>query len=185
MSRRKIVLFFAALMALALIVTACNKTGASNTTTTANTTATTKNTSAADTSTSSPTATAKTFYEATKAKDVDGMKKTLSKKSLEVLEAFAKMGNKSLDESLKESDSTKQAPTFEAQNEKITGDTATLDVKDENGKWQSLPFVKEDGQWKIALDQVLEKAFSQMGSEKSGNEGEQKKGGSEGEQPTP
>ena len=110
------------------------------------------------------------------------------------MEEFAKMGHKSLDESLKESDSKKQPPAFEAQNEKISGDTATLEVKDENGKWQTIPFVKEDGQWKIALDQLLEKAFSQMGSEKGGLEGEQKKGetegepqknGNEGEQPTP
>jgi hypothetical protein len=159
MLNRKTVLFSAALIVLALAVTACNKSG------------------------SSPTATAKAFYEATKTKDVDGMKKALSKKSLEMMEAFAKMGNKSLDESLKESNPTKQPPSFEAQNEKINGDTATLDVKDENGKWQSVPFVKEDGQWKIALDQLLEKAFSQMGSEKGGLDSGTPKSGTEGAQP--
>lgn len=170
MSRRKIVLFFAALIALALVVMACNKAG------------------------SSPTATYKAFYDAVKAKDAQAMKNTLSKNSIAMLEGFAKMGGKSLDESLKEDNSSKQAPSAETRNEKITGDTATLEVKDENGKWQPLPFVKENGQWKIAMDQAFEKAMQQMGSEKggldsatpkSGTESEPPKTGNENEQQTP
>jgi hypothetical protein len=105
---------------------------------------------------SSPTATAKAFYDAVKAKDVATIKATMSKGSLELMEKFAKMQNKSLDEALKEPNSSKQPPAFEAQNEKITGDTATVEVKDENGKFESLPFVKEDGQWKIALDKAMQ-----------------------------
>lgn len=142
MLTRKFTAFIITLGLFTLIVSACNKAG------------------------SSPTATAKAFYDATKAKDVQGIKNALSKKSLAMMEAFAQMGGKSLDESLKDTDPTKMSPTFEAQNEKITGDTATLDLKDENGKWQSVPFVKEDGQWKIAMDQLMEKAFSQMSPEK-------------------
>jgi hypothetical protein len=136
---RKITVFTITLIALTLLAAACNKSGGS-----------------------SPTATAKAFYDAAKAKDVPGMKNALSKKSLEMMEAFAKMGGKTLDESLKEPNS-KQPPTFEARNEKITGDTATLELKDDQGKWQTMPFVKEDGQWKIALDQLLEKAFQDAG----------------------
>ncbi|MDQ3819553.1 MAG: DUF4878 domain-containing protein [Acidobacteriota bacterium] len=113
---------------------------------------------------STPTATAKAFYDASKAKDVQGIKNALSKKSLAMLEGFSQMGGKSLDDSLKESDPAKMSQTFEVQNEKINGDKATLDIKDENGKWQTVPFVKEDGQWKIALDELMEKAFSQMDS---------------------
>jgi hypothetical protein len=106
---------------------------------------------------SSPTATAKAFFDAAKARDADGIKNTMSKGSLELMEKFAKMQNKTLDEALKEPSSAPQAATFEAKDEKITGDTATVMVKDQKGSWESIPLVKEDGKWKIALD----KAFQQ------------------------
>ena len=131
MKTRKMFALVGALMALALAAAACGgKAG------------------------SSPTATAKAFYDAVKAKDVAGIKATMSKNSLDMMEKFAKMQNKSLDDALKEPNNSKMPASFESQNEKINGDTATLEVKDENGKWDSLPFVKEDGQWKIALDKV-------------------------------
>ncbi|HKC64821.1 MAG TPA: hypothetical protein VKB86_14355, partial [Pyrinomonadaceae bacterium] len=113
MTTRKVATFIITLGLFILLAAGCNKAG------------------------SSPTATARAFYDATKTKDVQGINNTLSKKSLAMLESFAQMGGKSLDESLKDTNSTKTAPSFEAQNEKITGDTATLDVKDENGKWQN------------------------------------------------
>jgi hypothetical protein len=177
MSKPKIAVFFSILIALTLSAAACSKSAGST-----------------------PTAVAKSFYDASKAKDVQGVKNALSKKSLAMMEAFAKMGNKTLDEALKDPDSgAKQPPAFEARNEKVTGDTATIEVKDENGKWQTMPFVKEDGQWKIALDQAFENAMKDGGPapdmkpdakpdmkmpspEKS--EGEQPKS-SEGEQSTP
>lgn len=158
MSKRKTVLFCAAMITLALTVTACNKSG------------------------SSPTATAKAFYDASKAKDVQGMKNTLSKGSLAMLEGFAKMGGKSSDDLLKQDDK-KQPPSFESRNEKITGETATLELKDENGQWQTIPFVKEDGQWKIAMDKAFEDAMKQMGSHPGGLDGGTPKTGTEGTQP--
>ncbi len=52
----------------------------------------------------------------------------------------------------------------ETRNEKITGDTATLEVKnDKTGKWDTLPFVKENGEWKIALDKFLENMLKGLG----------------------
>lgn len=105
---------------------------------------------------SSPTATAKAFFDAVKAKDVPGMKNALSKNSLEMMESFAKLENKSLDEALKEPNTEKQPQTFESQNEKINGDTASLEVKGADGKWETIYFVKEDGQWKLALDKSFQ-----------------------------
>jgi hypothetical protein len=127
-------------LTLLLLAAACNKSGGS-----------------------SPTATARAYFDASKAKDVQGLKNTLSKKSLALVEDMGKIGNKTLDESLKEMASeAKPTATFETRNEKITGETATIEVKDERGKWEPLPFVKEDGQWKIALDQAFEKAMQQQ-----------------------
>src|SRR4051812_48120980 len=98
---RKIYAFSTSLLVCALLVSACSKSAGS-----------------------SPTAAAKAFYDAAKSKDVKGMKNALSKKSLELMESFAKLENKSLDDSLKEN--SKLPATFEARNEKITGDTATV-----------------------------------------------------------
>jgi hypothetical protein len=44
---------------------------------------------------------------------------------------------------------------LEERNVKITGDTATMEVRGSKGgtdDWSTLPFVKEDGEWKVALD---------------------------------
>ena len=135
---RKISAFITTLLVFTLLAAACSKSGGAT-----------------------PTATAKAFYDAAKAKDVQTLKNSMSKKSLEVMEAFAKMGNQSLDESLKEN--AKLPPAFEARNEKITGDTATLEVKSQGDKWDTLYFVKEDGQWKIAFDKAMENSMREAG----------------------
>ena len=107
---------------------------------------------------STPTATFKAFYEASNKKDVSGMKKTLSKGTLDMFDKLAKEQNKSTDELLKSFDKEdKNQKMPETRNEKINGDTATLEVKnDKTDKWDTLPFVKENGEWKIALDKFLE-----------------------------
>jgi Domain of unknown function (DUF4878) len=107
---------------------------------------------------STPTATFKAFFEASRKKDVAGMKKALSKGTLEMYDKLAKEQNKSTDDLLKETDKDDKSEKMpETRNEKITGDTATLEVKnDKTGKWETLPFVKENGEWKIALDKFLE-----------------------------
>jgi hypothetical protein len=143
MKTRKTLTLVAALTALALVAGACSKAGGAT-----------------------PTETAKAFYEASKSKDVAGLKNNLSKGSIAMMESFAQMSGKSLDDFLKDPNSSKPPGAFEARNEVITGDTATLEVKDEKGGWDKIPFVKENGQWKIALDKAFEQGLSEMGSEK-------------------
>jgi Domain of unknown function (DUF4878) len=107
---------------------------------------------------SSPTATFKKFFEASKKKDVAGIRKTLSKGSLEMFDKVAKEQGKTTDDMLKDVDKDSKSEAMpETRNEKIDGNTATLEVKNEKtGKWDSLPFVKEDGEWKIAFDKFIE-----------------------------
>lgn len=108
----------------------------------------------------SPTASFKAYFEASKKKDVEGMKKYMSKGSLEMTEKTAKDQGKTLDEALKaqaESSAKSNEKELETRNEKITGDTATLEIKNQtNNEWMTMPFVKEDGTWKIALDKFIE-----------------------------
>lgn len=106
---------------------------------------------------SSPSATHKTYVEAMASNDVPAIKKVMSKAALVMLEKRAQTQSKTLDDLLKE---WKVGPDdakwmAEERNVKITGDTATIEVRGSKGgtdDWSTLPFVKEDGEWKIALD---------------------------------
>jgi hypothetical protein len=114
---------------------------------------------------SSPTATFKAFFEAQKKSDVTAIKKTLSKASLALLEKAAKAQNKTLDAAITEAfaggSKTEQLP--ESRNEKIDGDNATLEIQDtDTKKWETMYFVKEDGNWKVALDRTMEELLKKM-----------------------
>ena len=113
---------------------------------------------------STPTKTFKNFFEASKKKDPAAMKKTLSKGSLEMFDKIAKEQNKMTDDMLKDVDKDgKKEAMPETRNEKITGETATLEIKNEKtGKWDSLPFVKEDSEWKIAFDKFIENMMKEL-----------------------
>ena len=117
---------------------------------------------------SSPTATFKAFFEAQQKKDVAGMKKNLSKTSLSIMEKSAKEQNKTIDDAIKEqldNPASKTDKIPETRNEKIDGDSATLELHNEDTKkWDKMYFVKEDGAWKIALDRTIEEMLRQTGA---------------------
>ncbi len=100
----------------------------------------------------SPKDVAEKFYKAVNNKDFNEAKNYATKESasmLDMMSTFAKtLPAKSKD--------------IEVLNEKIEGETATVDVKDkETGKVQTAKLKKEDGKWKVAFDK------SSMGSDHS------------------
>ena len=99
---------------------------------------------------STPTEGFKAFYEAAKKKDAAALKRTISKAMLTELENQAKKENKPFDEFLVSVNVPDAMP--EVRNEKIDGDTATLEVKGRGDNWRSTKFIKEDGEWKLASD---------------------------------
>lgn len=102
----------------------------------------------------SPTAAYKAAYTARKNKDIEGLKKLMSKDVLEFLTMVGDADEKkkmSLDDQLKELCEKPQAATAEARNEKIDGDYATIEYLDEKGGWKPMEFIKEDGMWKLAF----------------------------------
>ena len=104
-----------------------------------------------------PTAVLNTFVEAAKTKDVETMKRALSKGTMGIIEQSAKKNNTTVDQLLREEEGTLVSVLPETRNEKIEGDKATLEVKNfENGQFEEIPFIKEDGAWRIALDQIVE-----------------------------
>ena len=152
------------IMTLVLLATACNSTptnsNGTGTSTNANNAnarpaaAATPAAAAPASSLSTPTNTFMAFYEASKKKDVPAVMKTLSKETVEFLTAEAKKENKTLEAALTESLKTSDVPatTPETRNEKIDGDKATLEVKDDKGgKWDTFNFARESDGWKIKL----------------------------------
>jgi hypothetical protein len=119
-------------------------------------------------STPPPSATFKAYFEAQKKKDVAGMKQTLSKTSLAMMEKTAKQQDLTIDKMIEKQLET-PASTIEkmpeTRNEKIEGDNATLELHNEDAKrWDTMYFVKEDGAWKIALDRTIEEMLRKTGT---------------------
>lgn len=100
-----------------------------------------------------PTEAYKTAHELRQQKDIQGLKRVLSNEILEFFAQLARAQGKSLDDGLRELVEKPQFPTAESRNEKITGGRAVLEFKDENGKWQEMDFVMENGGWKLTLPQ--------------------------------
>lgn len=99
---------------------------------------------------SSPTATYKAAYDAMKNKDTAAFKKLMTKKDLQDIEETAKKAGKSSDDMLKDVMTAIPLPkSADSKDEKIDGDNATLQVKNEKDEWETIRFVKEDGAWKM------------------------------------
>lgn len=146
------------------IFAACSTTETSNTANTANTTNQTVEPEVKVKG--SPTETLKELNEASKAKDPEAIKKTLSKGTIALIEKSAENQKKSIDELLKEDDGAPFKELPEIGKEEITGDTAILEVKNKvSGEMEKIPFVVEDGEWKVALDKYLEELEKRFAEE--------------------
>ncbi len=97
-----------------------------------------------------PTEAYKTAYAARRKKDVALLKRAMSKDALEFFEVITEPG-KTIDDTLLKLTETPQAATDESRNEKISGDKATLEYPDANGKWKMMDFIKEGGDWKLTF----------------------------------
>ena len=97
-----------------------------------------------------PLETLKAYTQAIKKKDTTTMKRLLSEASIKMSEQEAKSQNLTVDEIVKrESLFSKDQKTVEFRNEKIAGDKATIEMKNSFDSWSTVPFVREDGVWKI------------------------------------
>jgi hypothetical protein len=98
-----------------------------------------------------PTETYMAGYAARKNKDIPGLKRVLSKEALDFLTEMGKEEKKTLDDQLKALADRPQADKPETRDEKIDGDTASLEYLNERGTWSKMDFVKEGNDWKIGL----------------------------------
>ncbi|MDQ1610414.1 MAG: hypothetical protein QOG00_345 [Pyrinomonadaceae bacterium] len=93
----------------------------------------------------------KTAYAARQKKDVAGLKRVMSKDILDFFQTMAEAENKKIEDELQQLADRPQGTTDETRNEKIDGDTATLEYVDEKGKWKTMDFVKEGNDWKLTI----------------------------------
>lgn len=108
-------------------------------------------TTASSGSLATPSDAYRTAYAIREKKDVDGMKKIMSKEVIEFLTMMADREKKTLDDQIAEMFNKPQAKTAETRNEKITGDRATIEYLDETGSWDVMDLVKEGAEWKLTL----------------------------------
>jgi hypothetical protein len=116
----------------------------------------------------SPIGVLKTFTDAKNNKDVETMKQTLSKGTLDTIADVAEGDNSTVEEHLKKANATplNKPEMSETRNEKITGETATVEIKRSSAdKWRTLTFVKEDNRWKMDLNKYMRELYPNMPKE--------------------
>lgn len=114
-----------------------------------------------------PLETFKTYTKAIKKKDTETMKLLLSDATIQMHEREAKAQNVTLEDILQR-DTLFNAgqKSVEYRDEKIDGDKATLQVKNSFGSWETVPFVQEEGVWKIdklgQANQMMNEIFNRQ-----------------------
>jgi PBP1b-binding outer membrane lipoprotein LpoB len=115
----------------------------------------------------SPADVLKQYVAASQKQDIATMKSLLSKSSLQYIEEKAKPLNITVDDVLKKEAQVKLQSALETRNEKIEGETATVEVKNPaNGEFDiKYPFVRENGAWKLARDKYIEAELKKASDE--------------------
>lgn len=92
-------------------------------------------------------------------KDAETVKKLVSRNFLQMVEKEAEQQGTTVEELLKVDTQSFANQSLELGDEKISGDTASVEVKNpRTGEWEKIPFVKENGEWKIAFDVAIKEA---------------------------
>jgi hypothetical protein len=97
-----------------------------------------------------PVETFQTYVKAFKKKDIKTMKLLLSNATIKMHEQEAKAQNTTVDEIIKRETLLAEGQKgVDYKDEKIDGDKATLQFKNSFGTWETMPFIREEGVWKI------------------------------------
>jgi hypothetical protein len=115
----------------------------------------------------SPTEALRLYFAASQKQDIAAMKALLSRGSLELIEKSARLQNTTGDELLRRESSVKIQKAPATRNERIEGDAATVEIKNEtSGDFDmTMPFVREDGKWKLARDKFVEESLRKANEE--------------------
>ena len=118
------------------------------------------------TTSDTPTEAYKRLYSAVKSKNTEAIKKELTKQTVSFGESVAGRQN-SAPEKIFENGFT--ATTFsesmpEIRDERVSGNMGAVEVyNSKESKWEDLPFILEDGQWKLAIGEMFAGSYKQPG----------------------
>lgn len=114
----------------------------------------------------SPTESYKRLYAAVKSKDTEAIKKQLTKKTLDFGVMSSQRYNKTLDEAYENgfTDTTFSESLPTIRDERIKGNMGSVEVwNSKNSVWEDLPFINEDGGWKLAQGDLFAGSFKLPG----------------------
>jgi hypothetical protein len=110
-----------------------------------------------------PVETFQTYIKAFKKKDITTMKLLLSSDTIKMHEQEARSQGVTLDDIVKrETILADDQKTVRYRNQKIDGDKATLEYENQYGSWETIPFVRENGEWKIDKKGYLEQMMKDV-----------------------
>lgn len=118
----------------------------------------------------SPTEAYKMLYAACKAKDTETIKQLMSKSSLGLAEFSAAQQKKPVEKIL---ENGLVAPTLsetitEIRDERIKDNFGAVEVfNKQDNRWEDLPFVLEDGGWKLAVGDLFQDTYKSPGKSRA------------------
>lgn len=103
----------------------------------------------------------KNLYDAVKSKNTENIKANMSKATVDFALTVAGMQKKTPEEMfrnglIQSTSSEKLPPT---RNERIKDNMGALEVQEANGTWQDVPFILEDGRWKLAVGDLFNGSY--------------------------
>jgi hypothetical protein len=115
----------------------------------------------------SPTAAYKTLYFAVKCKNTATIKKVLSAETTKFITGTAAMQKKPFDEAIQNglTESTFSPTLPQMCQARIKDKFGAVEVNG-TGKWEDLPFVLEDGEWKLAIGDIFGGSYQTPGETK-------------------
>lgn len=118
---------------------------------------------AGDAKPATPLETLKAYTTAIKRKDTTEMKLLLSSASIKMAEQEARAQGRPLDDIVKNETLFGETQTqLKFRNERIDGDRATIEVENSFKTWDTVPFVKEDGAWKLDKQGIADQMMQQI-----------------------
>lgn len=120
----------------------------------------------AGSSENTPTGAYKRLYAAVKAKNTEAIKKELTKSSVDFGGMFAQRSGKTLDQAYENGfTATTFSPTLpEIRDERIKDNMGAIEVwNSKDHVWEDLPFIYEDGAWKLAVGDLFAGTYQSPG----------------------
>jgi hypothetical protein len=114
----------------------------------------------------SPTDAYKRLYAAVKAKDIEAIKQQMTAKTIDLgkvsMQRFGKTEQQAYENGFTATTFSDTLPNI--RDERIKDDSGAIEVwNSKESKWEDLPFLKEDGRWKLAVGDAFGGSFKSPG----------------------